>query len=83
MFKLVPALSEQMQNVLLASNKVMFREKDYLNGHDLNWWTSNALYQVDAALLSCWYLYMRCGEYYSQFRKQIQFPDDKLFILDS
>ncbi len=83
MFKLIPAVSEQMQNVLLVSNKVMFREKDYLNGHDLNWWTSNALYQVDAALLSCWYLYMRCGEYHTQFRKQIQFPDDKLFILDS
>jgi len=82
-FKLVPAISEQCLNVLLASNKVMFREKDYLNGYDLNWWTKNAPYQVDAGLLSAYYLYMRTGEYFTKFREQIQFPADKLFILDS
>ncbi len=82
-FIYTPAISEQSLNVLLASNKVMFREKDYLNGHDLNWWTKNSLFQVDSGLLSAYYIYMRCGDYHTKFREQIQFPTDKLFILDS
>lgn len=76
MFKLVPAMSEQTINVLL-------RGKDNINGYALDWWQPSALYKIDAGLISAWYLYMRCGDYFTKFREQIKFPSDKLFIIDS
>lgn len=75
-FKLVPAISEQVQNVLI-------RNKDTLNDHALDWWQKSSLFEIDSALLSAYYLYMRCGDDFNNFRQQINFPSDKLFIIDS
>jgi queuine/archaeosine tRNA-ribosyltransferase len=75
-FVFIPAIAEQILNVY-------YRNKEKLQGQDLVWWTKNSPFEVDAGLLSAYYLYMRTEENYQTFRQRIDFPLDKLFMLDS
>lgn len=75
-FKFVPAISEQILNVL-------YKGREFLNGKTLNWWEPNSLFNMKTGLLSAYYLYIRTGEKFEYFRSQIKFPKDNLFILDS
>ncbi len=75
-FVFIPSIAEQILNVLI-------KNKEKLSGKDLVWWTKNSPFQMDAGLLSAYYLYMRKGEDFSNFRQEMKFPDSKLFMLDS
>lgn len=76
MYKLIPAISEQILNVL-------FRNKETLKSHSLNWWTNNPPFTMSGGLLSAYYLYMRTGEDFKNFRSSINFPKDSIFMIDS
>ena len=75
-FKFVPAISEQILNVL-------YKGRETLNGKQLNWWQKNSLFDMKTGLLSAYYLYIRTEDNFKNFRREIQFPADSLFILDS
>lgn len=74
-FQFVPAIAEGHLNGLFKG--------ETLKGKTLSWWNDNSPFTVDGGLLSAYYLYMRKGDDYSNFRKEMNFPPDKLFILDS
>ncbi len=74
-FKFIPAIAEGHLNGLLKG--------ETLGSKTLSWWNDNSPFIVDGALLSAYYLYMRKGDDFTNFRNEINFPKDKLFILDS
>lgn len=74
-FQFIPAIAEGHLNGLLKG--------ETLRGKTLSWWNDDSPFTVDGGLLSAYYLFMRKGDNYNNFRNEIKFPSDKLFILDS